>query len=93
MGCRLASLQSSLVLILTKELTAGVSTVVSLSLKKEGFTALIAAASAGHIDCVKLLLDRGAEVNTADPVSIFTVLDPNLNESVNIPNFPVYRKD
>ena len=39
-------------------------------LSKEGFTALIAASSAGHLDCVKLLLDHGAEVNTADPVSI-----------------------
>lgn len=40
---------------------------------QEGFTALIAASSAGHIECVKLLLDHGADIHLADPVLTFVV--------------------
>jgi len=42
---------------------------------QEGFTALIAAASAGHIEVVKLLLDHGAEINTTDPVPAVSQFD------------------
>lgn len=44
-------------------------------LVQEGFTALIAAASAGHIEVVKLLLDHGAEIITADPVCPVSLFD------------------
>jgi ankyrin repeat protein len=35
---------------------------------QEGYTALIAAAGAGQLGCVQLLIQHGADVNTADPV-------------------------
>lgn len=35
---------------------------------QEGYTALIAASSAGQLECVRLLIQHGADVNTADPV-------------------------
>jgi hypothetical protein len=35
---------------------------------QEGYTPLIAASSAGKLECVQLLLDHGADVNIADPV-------------------------
>ena len=37
-------------------------------LQQGNYTVLIAAASGGHLDCVQLLVENGAEVNTADPV-------------------------
>jgi ankyrin repeat protein len=36
---------------------------------QEGYTALIAAVSAGHYDCAKVLLSHKADVNLSDPVS------------------------
>ena len=35
---------------------------------QEGQTALISAATSGHVEVVRLLLARGAEVNKADKV-------------------------
>jgi hypothetical protein len=35
---------------------------------QEGFTALIAAAREGHSDCVRVLLDAGADKNATDKV-------------------------
>ena len=35
----------------------------------EGWTALMMASKAGHMECVTVLLDRGAEVNMQDNVS------------------------
>ena len=36
---------------------------------QDGWTALMKASKAGHIECVKVLLDRGAEVNMQNKVS------------------------
>ena len=36
---------------------------------QSGGTALMAASWAGHMKCVKVLLDRGAEINMQDKVS------------------------
>ena len=35
-----------------------------------GRTALMRASLAGHVECVTVLLDRGAEVNMQDEVSV-----------------------
>ena len=36
---------------------------------QDGWTALLRASGAGHMECVKVLLDNGAEVNIQDKVS------------------------
>ena len=36
---------------------------------KEGWTPLMRASNAGHMECVKVLLDKGAEVNMQNMVS------------------------
>ena len=36
---------------------------------QEGWTALMLASRAGHMECVTVLLDKGAEVNIPDTVS------------------------
>ena len=36
---------------------------------QEGWTALMRASRAGHMECVNVLLDRGAEVNMLNKVS------------------------
>jgi ankyrin repeat protein len=41
---------------------------------QEGYTPLIAAAGAGQLACVALLLDHGADVNIADPVRLNTMV-------------------
>ena len=38
-----------------------------------GRTSLMEALSGGSIECVKLLLDRGAKINQQDKVSIFQI--------------------
>ena len=40
-----------------------------LSLQSGGKTALMRASVAGHMECVKVLLDKGAEVNIQDKVN------------------------
>lgn len=45
---------------------------VLLSLQK-GWTPLTWASSAGHVECVQLLLDRGAHVNHQEDVSVYVV--------------------
>ena len=40
-----------------------------LSLQSGGKTALMMALEAGHMECFKVLLDKGAEVNIQDKVS------------------------
>ena len=35
---------------------------------KDGWTALMMASDSGQVECVKVLLDRGAEVNMQDKV-------------------------
>ena len=35
-----------------------------------GWTALMRASESGHVECVTVLLDRGAEVNMQDEVSV-----------------------
>ena len=35
---------------------------------QDGWTALMMASQAGHIECVKVLLDKGAEVNMQNKV-------------------------
>ena len=41
---------------------------------QSGQTALIKASSKGHVDCVKLLLEKGAEVDHEDKVSAVSEL-------------------
>ena len=36
---------------------------------QDGYTALMVASGSGHMECVKVLLDSGAEVNMQDKVS------------------------
>ena len=36
---------------------------------QDGWTALMMASEAGHMECVKVLLDKGAEVNKQNKVS------------------------
>ena len=36
---------------------------------QEGWTALLMASKAGHMECVKMLLDKGADVNMQDKVN------------------------
>ena len=36
---------------------------------QDGWTALMVASGAGHMECVKVLLGRGAQVNMQDEVS------------------------
>ena len=36
---------------------------------QDGWTALMKASKAGHMECVQVLLDKGAEVNIHDKVS------------------------
>ena len=36
---------------------------------QDGATALMKASEAGQVECIKVLLDRGAEVNMQDKVS------------------------
>ena len=36
---------------------------------QDGWTALMMASKAGHMKCIKVLLDKGAEVNLQDKVS------------------------
>ena len=38
---------------------------------QDGETALMKASWKGHMECVKVLLDNGAEVNKQDKVSVF----------------------
>ena len=38
---------------------------------QDGETALMKASWKGHMECVKVLLDKGAEVNKQDKVSVF----------------------
>ena len=40
-----------------------------IGLEQDGSTALIIAASNGHADCVRLLLDAGADASAKDGVS------------------------
>jgi hypothetical protein len=37
---------------------------------QDGFTALIAAAAGGHLECVRLLVDHGADVHKGGPVRV-----------------------
>ena len=41
---------------------------------QDGRTALMKASEAGQVECVKVLLDRGAEVNIQDTVSLSGVI-------------------
>ena len=47
---------------------SGTPTMIHLSLQ-DGWTAVMRASRAGHMECVKVLLDMGAEVNIQDKVS------------------------
>ena len=38
-----------------------------------GWTALMKASSGGHVKCVKLLLEKGADVNHKDRVSVVSL--------------------
>ena len=42
---------------------------------QDGWTALMVASQEGHVECVRMLLDRGAEVNMQNKVSgpLYTV--------------------
>ena len=40
------------------------------SVVKDGSTALMMAAKGGHEECCRLLLNRGANANAADPVGV-----------------------
>ena len=53
---------------------------LSLSLSQAGITALLIAARYNHFEVVKLLLDKGADVNKADEVSLSHV---NIADEVN----------
>ena len=41
---------------------------------QEGWTALMIASNAGHMECVNVLLDKGAEVNIHDKASGVNIL-------------------
>ena len=53
---------------------------------QDGATALIKASKAGKVECIKLLLDRGAEVNMWNKVSGIDVIPLPIRRMKNATN-------
>ena len=58
---------------------------------QDGWTALMKASVAGKVECVKVLLDRGAEVNMQDKV--IGVIDTVCMQCSMYPEFPPLVED
>jgi ankyrin repeat protein len=69
--------------IVTHDLDAGVSPNAGSS-GEEGVSALSAAASSGQVEVVRLLLDRGADVNADDYWGGNALCGPSLNGHVDV---------
>ena len=53
---------------------------------QDGWTALMKASEAGQVECIKVLLDRGAEVNMQDTVSGVDVNPLLMHRMKNVTN-------
>ena len=51
----------------------GTSVIICTYPLQDGWTALMKAFDSGHMECVKMLLDRGAHINMPDKVSGVTL--------------------